>query len=108
MNPGPGCEVFEVVFEVLFCQRLGLRVLSVFDGTCCEARVWCRVEMEEEIYLRMIFSSTPPPLLGTPSSQGSPPVSSIPSSSPPLPTSHVQALVHDRHSSNEVVRFLLS
>ena len=102
-----GCELFQVV-EILFCQRLELRGFSVFDSICCGARVRCRVEMEEENYLRMILSSSPPPLLGTPSYQGSPPVSSIPSDSPPPPTSHVQALVQDQHWSNEVVRFLLS
>ena len=92
VTPRPGCEcpeLFQVVFEVLFCQRLGLRVVSLFYSTCCEACVRCRVEMEEENYLRMILSSILP-LLGTPS-QGSPPVSSIPSGPPPPPTSHVQA-----------------
>ena len=48
-----------------------------------------------------------PPLLGTPS-QGSPPVSSIPSGPPPLPTSRMQAPVQGWHWSNAVVRFLLS
>ena len=62
--------------------------------------------MEEENYLRMILSSSLPPLLGTPSSQGSPSISSIPFDPPP--TSHVQVLVQDRHWSNEVVKFLLS
>ena len=55
-----GCELFQVI-EVLFCQRLGLRGFSVFDSICCGARVRCRVEMEEENYLRMILSSSPPP-----------------------------------------------
>ena len=94
VSPGPnfisvliGCELFQVI-EVLFCQRLGLRGFVVFDSICCGARVRCRVEMEEENYLRMILSSSPPPLLGTPS-QGSPPISSIPSGPPPPPTSHM-------------------
>ena len=110
VNPGLGYErpkLFQVVFEVLFCQRLGLWVVSLFHSTCYEARVQCRIEMEEGNYLRMILSSTPPSLLGT-LSQGSPPVSSIPSAPPPSPTSYVQAPVQDRHWSNEVLRFLLS
>ena len=60
--------------------------------------------MAEENYLRMMLSSSPPPLLSTPS-QDSPPISSSPSGPPP--TSCVQAPVHDRNWSNEVVRFLL-
>ena len=45
--------------------------------------------MEEKNYLKMILSSTSLPLLDTPSSQGSPPVSSIPSGPPLPPTSRV-------------------
>ena len=70
-----------------------------------------RVSMEEESYLRLLLTGSPPALLGTPPSeaspsQASPLVSAIPRGPPPVPCAQAPAL--EQHWSNAVVRFLLS